>query len=208
MESFVLRGDNDMNCHLLVEGSDCYVVDPGFERDRLRREISSRGLRVVGTLLTHAHMDHFGAADAFDAPVFLHEADVALLCDPEGNGFAFFGLPMPFDPRSLKLRFVAEGDALPLGAESIRVMHAPGHTPGGVCYAFRGELCSGDTLFRQAVGRWDFPGGDEEALRASVLRLIDTLPPETKVYPGHGPATTIAYERSRNPFYAQWRARR
>ncbi len=211
-----------MNCYLLLsaDGMETYVVDPGGDRVRLLATVRARGVRVRGVLLTHGHIDHIGALDAFAAPrdaasgvvapvpVFLHPTERALLLDPEMNGAAIFDDPLPFDPAALDLRPLEPGRALPLGAsdaESVEWMHTPGHTAGSVCYRLGDDLVTGDTLFAGSVGRSDFPTGDARALARSVVHLIDTLPGHVRIHPGHGSPSTIDDEKRRNPFYRAWK---
>ncbi len=171
-------------------GGDAVVIDPGDEAEAILDLVRARGLEVRAVLLTHGHWDHVGAvadvAEATGAPVYLHEADLALLEE--------------WSPRPVPaVRFLQDGGMVEAGGLSLEAWHTPGHTPGGLCYRLGGWLFSGDTLFAGSVGRTDFPGGSPEELARSLRRLL-TLPDGTTVYPGHGPATTIGRERVANPF--------
>ena len=155
-------------------------------------------------LLTHGHFDHIMALkeikEATGASICIHEADAHMLTEEYMHTWkaaAAHGYHQALADRLLK-----DGDQIQLGTLTIRVMHTPGHTQGSVCYYFPEEkvLISGDTLFAQSVGRTDFPTSDVHKMRESIRRLLETLPADTDVYPGHMGETTIGYEKRYNPF--------
>lgn len=180
------------NCYFVSdENGETAVIDPGDEADRLLGLLQSGGLTPRCILLTHGHFDHVGAAAAlaerYHFPVYLHEADRALPARLTGG-------PLP------QTRALHEGDELAVGALRFRVLETPGHSAGSVSLLCCDALFSGDTIFAGGSwGRTDFPGGSESALRTSLRRLA-ALPPQTRVFPGHGPETTIAAERACDPF--------
>ncbi len=191
-------GPLETNCYVVSDKTtgEAMVIDPGDEPDRIIE--LSEGLDVKYIVLTHAHFDHAGAVpelkEATGARIALHPADKEAYSTVTEQA-AFWGFqsdPMP-EPDIM----LAEGDELSLGGITLRVLHTPGHSPGCICLLGGGVLFSGDTLFKGSVGRTDFPGGSIGELKASFRRLLE-LPPETAVLPGHGPATTIAGERSYN----------
>jgi glyoxylase-like metal-dependent hydrolase (beta-lactamase superfamily II) len=191
------------NCYLAWgEGRrDALVVDPGDEPDTVLAELRRLGLSAAAYLVTHGHVDHVHALaavhDGMPAPVFMNPADVRWAFGPLN---AIPPYDAPRRPRT-EIRPVAGGDEFGAGGFSIRVLDAPGHSPGSVVFhvpAERAAFC-GDVLFRGSIGRTDLPGGDAPALLASLDRLC-ALPRETTLYPGHGPATTIAEELATNPF--------
>lgn len=201
MTRVVLKGDISVNCYLIEKNGFCYVVDPGYEKQRLREIVASKNLTVLGILLTHGHVDHIGALDAFDVPVYLHESEKEILLDDVKNGFSYYKMSKPYNIDALNLVTITATTKLKLEDEEISVIHTPGHTIGCVCYKHGNYLYSGDTLFRGTVGRCDFPTGDEDALRNSIKYLLENLPEETLVYPGHGISTKIKTEKENNPFY-------
>ena len=151
-------------------------------------------------VLTHGHADHVGAVTAlashFHVPVWIHEADDHLMRGPANREFAaMFGVELP--PAAGRL--LAAGETLALDGLELRVIHSPGHTPGSILLYGDGLLFTGDTLFREDVGRTDLPGGDEAALRRS-LDGIKTLPPRTIILPGHGPSSVLEHELQGNPY--------
>lgn len=180
------------NCYFVSdENGETAVIDPGDEADRLLGLLQSGGLTPRCILLTHGHFDHVGAAAAlaerYHCPVYLHEADRTLPARLTGG-------PLP------QTRALHEGDELAVGALRFRVLETPGHSAGSVSLLCGDALFSGDTIFAGGSwGRTDFPGGSEPALRTSLRRLA-ALPPQTRVFPGHGPETTIAAERACDPF--------
>jgi hydroxyacylglutathione hydrolase len=193
------------NCFLVRrEGSDrLLVVDPGEEPERILAAVAATGAGVEAILLTHCHFDHIGAvapvAAATGAPVYCPELEVPLLADI----MAFvpwegFGPYESYDADET----VGGGERLELAGLELDVIFTPGHSPGHVSYAVRGEdaVFSGDVLFQGSVGRVDLPGGDGPTLLASIARLMESLPEETAVYPGHMGTTTLGAEHATNPF--------
>jgi len=195
-------GAFEVNCVILWERRpEAWVVDPGGNAPELLDFLRRRGLKIGQIVLTHGHIDHIAALDellaAHPAPVRLHPADAAWAFTPLNR------LP-PYDKvpaRPATLLEIDDGAAIAVAGLTARVLHTPGHTPGGVCLHFEGDelLLSGDTLFAGSVGRTDLPGGDGRALTNSLTKLA-ALPQATMVIPGHGPATTLAEESRSNPY--------
>ncbi|MBW2094505.1 MAG: MBL fold metallo-hydrolase [Deltaproteobacteria bacterium] len=184
----IVVGPYQANCYVLgcKETMEGLVIDPGDEVFRIVKVITETGLKIRSILITHGHIDHVGGAAELKritgAPVYIHPLDSA-------------GLGFPADGQ------VNEGDIIRLGTYSIEVLHTPGHSPGGVCYLAPGAVFTGDTLFAGSIGRTDFPGGDYRALLQGVRTKLFTLDDDLRVYPGHGPPSTIATERATNPFF-------
>ena len=178
-------------------------IDPGDAPGRLLRAIDTAGVTISAILLTHAHLDHVGALtemrEKTGAPVYLHSADDALLLDAPRQWSAFGKQIAPIAPAEHALR---DGDVIGFGECELRVIHTPGHTPGCVCFYSPADelLIAGDTLFFQSVGRTDLPGGDTDQLLRSIRARLWPLPDATRVYPGHGPPTSLGHERRHNPF--------
>jgi hydroxyacylglutathione hydrolase len=196
------------NCFLFRrDGSDkALVVDPGDEAERILGAADELGVTIEGILLTHTHFDHIGAvapvAKATGAPVWCPEIETPVLADI--NSF----VPWPgfghFESYEAD-HTVSGGEKLELAGVEIDVIFTPGHSPGHVTYSAPGEaaIFSGDVLFQGSVGRTDLPGGDWGTLLESIRTLVDSLPPETTVYPGHMGITTLGAERATNPFLAE-----
>lgn len=199
-------GPLGVNCYIVLceDTKQAAVIDPGENAEKILREL--KGVNVVAIVNTHGHADHIGAnariKEKTQAPIFIHEADAPMLSDARLNLSAFMGeeILSPVADRILK-----SGDTIVIGGLRFCVLHTPGHTPGGICLLERDQsvLFSGDTLFAESVGRTDFPGGSMAQLVEAVQNKLMILPDDTKVLPGHGPATTIGHERSHNPFLSQ-----
>jgi hydroxyacylglutathione hydrolase len=203
------------NCYLLAAGpgEECLIIDPGQDAEQGIEEIVQKyRLRPAAVLATHGHIDHVWSVapvcGASNIPAYIHPDDRALLSDPAKGlplmpGQQLFGgltFTEPDDVREL-----SDGMTLDLAGISLVVDHAPGHTPGSVTFRLppagqAGTLFSGDLLFAGSIGRSDLPGGDSDAIMASLARVCLPLPDETVVLAGHGPQTTIGAERAGNPF--------
>ena len=198
----LILGALETNCYVAWDSTKHgLVIDPADQAEEILALIREQELIIDRVVLTHAHFDHMLAAETVcretGAPLYLGRGDLAALADPTRNLSGWFSLSKPLglsDGQPLK-----EGDCLSVGSLSFTVLETPGHTPGCICLLGEGVLFSGDTLFRNSIGRLDFPGGNETQMMASLARLTD-LPVDTKVYSGHGPATTIGTEIQYNPF--------
>jgi hydroxyacylglutathione hydrolase len=203
-------GPMGTNCYVVRTDSsakDAAVVDPSGDATELRLTLAGLGATCTAILVTHGHWDHLlGVADLAEgtgAPVHMPAGERTLLENPER--FTPSGVVLrPYTPDVL----LEGGETLDLAGISFDVVSVPGHSPAHLAYQSNGHLFSGDVLFHGSVGRTDLPGADWETLLASIRNLVDTLPPETVVYPGHGPITTLGDELARNPFLGELRAER
>ena len=203
-------GPMGTNCYVVRADSsakDAAVVDPSGDATELRLTLAGLGATCTAILVTHGHWDHLlGVADlaeGTEAPVHMPAGERTLLESPER--FTPSGVVLrPYTPDVL----LEGGETLELAGISFDVVSVPGHSPAHLAYHSGGHLFSGDVLFQGSVGRTDLPGADWETLLASIRSLVDTLPPETVVYPGHGPITTLGDELARNPFLGELRAER
>ena len=184
------------------ESGKAAVIDPGDEAGEILKQVTGHGWILDKILLTHGHFDHVGAVsflkERTGAAVHIHPDDVDGMRAAGRQGL-MFGLRVPDPPPPDVL--VREGDTVPLGGGMFRVLHTPGHTPGHVVYLSGGYAFVGDLIFAGSIGRTDLPGGSLEELLRAVRTKIFTLPGETVLFPGHGPATTVAREKRGNPFF-------
>ena len=198
------------NCYVVradATATEAVVVDPSGAATELRLELARMGTRCTSILVTHGHWDHLvGVADlaaGTGAPVHMPEGERMLLEQP--GVFAPTGAGYGAHTPEVTL---SGGETLQLAGIELEVLAVPGHSPAHLAYHADGCLFSGDVLFAGSVGRTDLPGADWDTLVASIRLLVDRLPPETTVYPGHGPITTLGAELARNPFLAELRAER
>ncbi|MBE0466375.1 MAG: MBL fold metallo-hydrolase [Candidatus Desulforudis sp.] len=197
-------GPLQTNCYLLgcEETREALVIDPGAEAGRIQEALGKHELKLTKVVLTHAHADHIGACgelkEATGAKILVHRDDAPLLADPHQNLTAYLGPGEIFPPADVLL---SEGDTVEFGAGlRFSVLHTPGHTRGSICLLGDNLLFSGDTLFAGSVGRTDFPGGSFRELVISLRKRLLPLPDATKVYPGHGPTSTMEFEKQDNPY--------
>jgi len=181
-------GPIQANCYIVGCGKtrEAVVIDPGGDVPRIVSELVKRQLRVRALLNTHGHWDHTGGNEELKkitrAPLMIHPGDAPQLGRPPDA-------------------FLEEGQEVRFGSFSLKVLHTPGHSPGGVCLSGAGVVFTGDTLFAGSIGRTDLAGGDTRTLIDGVRRKLFCLGDEVRVYPGHGPASTIGREKAHNPFF-------
>ncbi len=190
------------NCYVVGDEStkEGMVIDPGANAKQILGAVEDLGLNIKVIVLTHSHMDHVGALaevkEATGAEIAIHADEAQFLQkQPLQRVIHPFSQSLPAADRLLR-----EGDTVDIGSLHFRVLHTPGHTPGGICLLEEGIVFSGDTLFNFGIGRADFPGASYDQEMESIRTKLMTLPDNTVVYPGHGPDTTIGVERGFNPF--------
>jgi glyoxylase-like metal-dependent hydrolase (beta-lactamase superfamily II) len=196
------------NTYVLYNGAgQCCIIDPGCyfqqERDALKNFIEQAELRPILLLNTHCHLDHvFGnkwVSETWGLPLHIHEKEKPVLDFAPQAGEMW---QMPFEIYEGELVYLKEGTTIKIGQDELEIRFTPGHSPGSVCFYHQpGEfVIGGDVLFNMSIGRTDLPGGDYQSLINSIQTRLFTLPDATKVYSGHGPVTTIKFEKSNNPF--------
>lgn len=193
----------DNNNYLIVDEKtkDAALIDCSSIDDRIDEEIEKQGASLKYILLTHGHFDHIAGIrpNRFknNPQIVMHKADLDWL-NNANQYLPMFGMPEITIPK-VDI-FVEDGDTIQLGSLEIKVLHTPGHTQGGVCYLVDGNLFSGDTIFREAVGRCDLEGGNFNQIVESIEDKIFTLPAKTVIYPGHGNITSVEWEKEHNRF--------
>lgn len=188
--------------------ADALVIDPGLEPNLILEFLSEQGLTPAAILNTHGHADHIGGNETLkgafpQTPIITGAGEAALLTDANLNLSAPFGMPIVSPPAD---QLVREGEVLDLAGICLEVLDIPGHSPGHVVFVHRAApilVFGGDVLFRESIGRTDFPGGSSRLLLDGIRAKLFTLPGDTVVYPGHGPVTTVQHEKRNNPFVGQ-----
>lgn len=189
-------GTIEENCYLVMDENtkEGFIVDPGDEPLKIEKAIKDTGMNLKYILLTHAHFDHVGAlnylVEKFNVPFYMNKEEEEFA---KTDDYVFGKI-------NKANGYLDDNSELSIGNESIRVFHTPGHTVGGLCFLISNKLFTGDTLFRSSVGRSDFPGGDMAALVNGIKTKLLPLGDEIEVYPGHGPMSTIGYEKKNNMF--------
>ena len=207
IKSFTLNPVQENTYLVFNEFKQCIIIDPGCysdeERETIKDFIAQNNLQPAMLLNTHCHLDHvFGnkfIADTYQLTLQLHEKEKVVLSYAPTSGLMY---NLPFDNYTGDFIVLKEGDKLNLGQDELLVIEAPGHSPGSICFycAKQNFIIGGDVLFRGGIGRTDLPMGDHQALLKNIKTKLLVLPPETIVYSGHGPATTIGEEKLGNPF--------
>jgi glyoxylase-like metal-dependent hydrolase (beta-lactamase superfamily II) len=189
------------NCYLVADRDKAIIIDPGDDARQIQSLIDKKKVNVEKIILTHGHIDHIRALpdikNATDAPVYIHPDDAEMLVEAKANLSYYHDIAFATEPADGLLN---EGDVFYVGSHEFKVIHTPGHTPGGISLLTDGLIFTGDALFWGSIGRTDFPGSDHNTLIRAIRDKLLILPPETRVFPGHGPQTTIGQEKTANPW--------
>lgn len=190
------------NCYIIMDEAtrECAVIDPGGDAEDIENILDDMNANVKCILLTHGHADHTGAvgylSEKYNVKNHIHKQDGILI---QENSFMFG--PLIYKGKNVELTpDISENTAIELGNTKVQVIETPGHTPGGVCYQVEKNVFTGDTLFLRSIGRTDLTGGSFETLIKSIKDKLLVLADDTVVYPGHGPSTSIKFEREHNSF--------
>jgi glyoxylase-like metal-dependent hydrolase (beta-lactamase superfamily II) len=196
----------EANCYILgsEETGEGAIIDPGGEAEKIRKMINSLGLKIKYIINTHGHIDHIAAnkeikefKEGGKSLLCIHQEDAKMLTSTQKNLSLFMGRAVKSPPPDVLLK---EGDKIEVGTLILEVIHTPGHTEGGICLKTEDKIFTGDTLFAGGIGRADFPGGNLQTLLDSIKKKLLILDERIKIYPGHGPPSTLGLEKKNNPW--------
>lgn len=195
-------GPIETNCYIVWDTDTlaAAIIDPGYDQELIGSQVESLGLKVEWVLMTHGHFDHSFLAGAiagkYGAKIGMQALDIMQVTESLDFGAQFYDIALfvPFTPTDL----LNDGDVIALGTSTLKVLHTPGHSQGGLCFVTEIGVFCGDTIFAGSVGRTDFPGGSHDQLMSSIKTKILTLDDSTPLYPGHGPVTSVGEERREN----------
>lgn len=199
----IVAGDMQANCYIIAEkdGGKGIIIDPGGDAIKILDIVQENELEILYIVATHAHIDHIADIEliknSVNAQFLLHFLDLSFLKDPNLNLSFFMQPPRIFSPPE---KLAQEGEKIRAGKIDLEILHTPGHTPGSISLKIDKCIFTGDTLFSMSVGRTDLPGGDFTTLQNSIREKILILPDDTRIFPGHGPESTVGKEKEANPF--------
>lgn len=193
--------DKLSNTYLVCRFDACLLIDPSHSYEEIIDTLANR--KLVGILLTHAHSNHLHLIHLFDAPIYIHYEDSGLLFDDNFNGY--IKGERPYKRNDLNINIINKDMGINFVDQKVFVIHTPGHTKGSVSYLINNYLFTGDTLFKNRVGRYDLNGGSIYQMKSSISKLLDNLDSKITIYPGHGINSTINQERNNNLFYLKIR---
>ncbi len=194
----------DSNVYIVANNGEGVIIDAGCNAEKLISITEKHSVKFEYIILTHCHFDHMYYMDSIrertGARVCIHEMDSECLLDPKLNGMALFLSQdtASFNPADILFK---DGDVFECGGLTYKIIHTPGHTKGGICVLVGNNVFTGDTLFKETIGRTDFPGGSSAEIKKSITGKLYELPDETIVYPGHGNASTIGHEKKCNLYF-------
>ena len=191
-------GSFETNTYIITKGNKCVIVDPALSFNLLLDEI--KGYEVVAILLTHGHLDHIDGIGFVDAPIYISSYDLVNLSDYSYSLYSLVGIIPSYNFNELKINTLEDNDIIYFGDFTFKVIHTPGHTKGSVCYLYYDNLFTGDTLFKESIGRTDLPGGSYKDINKSLEKLIHSVNGHVKIYPGHGENSNFKAEKENNPY--------
>lgn len=199
---YQFKGTDDFShVYLICRFGHCLLIDPSHSYETILEKLSDQMLD--GILITHAHSDHVHLIHHFNVPIYMSHQDASLLFDDKHNGY--HEMKRPFLRKDLNIVIVKDQDEIKLSDKVVKVIETPGHTKGSLSFLFENYLFTGDTLFKNDIGRYDLYTGNLFDLKRSVMKLIDSFHNNTVIYPGHDDKSTIREEKRNHPFYIKWK---
>ncbi|HDZ76467.1 MAG TPA: MBL fold metallo-hydrolase [Candidatus Omnitrophica bacterium] len=197
----LVLGQMAVNCYIIAskKTKKAFIIDPGDDFLDIKKYLDDNKLEAEFIIQTHGHIDHIAALKEFDLPIYIHELDKDYLTDGARNLSGFMG--EPFELKGKEVKILKDNQVLEFGGNILKILHTPGHTPGGISIILDNAAFTGDTLFASGIGRTDFPGSSTDALIKAIKEKLFTLDDGVVIYPGHGEPSTIGREKKENPFF-------
>ena len=205
MNKILIRGEVYLNCYIIKEAGECYLINPGCEKEKIRQYLEEHQLNVLGILLTDAHPENIRALDVANVPIYMHRKEFEIFTDSYNHEIKPMGPAAPFRMDDLRIILIRDKDTFYINENRIHTIHTPGHTQGSVCFRYRDDLYTGDTLYQGRVGRWDLPTGSLADMRKTIVHLIEEQPEHVRIHPSRGGSSTIGDEKKSNYFYLEWK---
>ena len=197
----ISEGVLDSNCYVVAQNDEGIIIDAGVEPEKIINIINSLNITIRHVVITHCHIDHIMYCSAIKkktgADLYIHEADSEDFVNPLNNGALLLGYDYTPEKPDKELK---DGETIVVGDMSLKIINTPGHTPGGICVKIGDNIFTGDTLFNMSIGRTDLYKGNHSDIINSIKNKLMCFDDSVIVYPGHGPSTTIGFERKNNPF--------
>lgn len=194
----IVVGPMAVNCYILEDKNEAIIIDPGYDYQKIKKILDKNSITPKFIVHTHGHIDHIGADSEFNLPIYIHRLDKDCLTDTGKNLAAFLGIV--FKLKKEQIVALEDKEIIKLNGINLEVIHTPGHTPGSISLKIGNIILTGDTLFASGIGRTDFPGASQAQLMKSIKTRLLIYPDSTKIFPGHGPESTIGQEKKNNPF--------
>ena len=193
-------GQMAVNCYIIASNKTkkAFIIDPGDDFLDIKKYLEDNKLKAQFIIETHGHIDHIGALKEFDLPIYIHELDKDYLTDGARNLSEFLG--RPFEMGDKEVRMLKDNENIEFDGSVLKILHTPGHTPGGISIILDNAAFTGDSLFACGIGRTDFPGASQDVLIKAIKEKLFVLDDDVVVYPGHGEPSTIGREKKENPF--------
>ncbi|CCV64338.1 conserved hypothetical protein, beta-lactamase family protein [Alteracholeplasma palmae J233] len=200
MKQFISKNDQ-AHSYIICRFDQCILIDPSDNIDEIKEYLEDK--KLIAIAITHGHSDHVNLIHKFKVPIYISEHDAHLLFEDDYNGYDKKN-KRPFQRKELDIHLIKNESSIALADKEVKVIETPGHTKGGLSFLYGKHLFTGDTLFKNDVGRHDLYSGNLSELKQSVVKLIDEMPENTIICPGHDELSLVKNERKSNPYYIKW----